>query len=45
MTLVKRPSLARQRERLGVEPKVSLDDGVRLVCRRVRERLAVGERL
>ncbi len=43
MTLVKRPALARQRELLGVEPKVSLAEGVRLVCRRVRERVAAGE--
>ena len=42
MTLVKRPSLDRQRELLGVEPIVSLEEGVRLVCSRVRERLSVG---
>ncbi len=45
MTPVKRPSLARQRDLLGVEPAVSLEDGVRLVCGRVRERLAAGEHL
>jgi nucleoside-diphosphate-sugar epimerase len=45
MTLVKRPSLERQRTLLGVEPAVSLDEGVTLVCRRVRERLALGESL
>jgi nucleoside-diphosphate-sugar epimerase len=45
MTLVKRPSLERQRTLLGIEPAVSLDAGIRLVCRRVRERLALGERL
>lgn len=39
MTLVKRPTLDRMRERLGVVPRVSLRDGVRLVCRRVQERL------
>jgi len=45
MTLVKRPSLERQRSLLGVEPRVSLDEGVRLVCDRVRERIALGEHL
>lgn len=39
MTLIKRPSLTRMRDLLGVVPTVSLDDGVRLVCRRVQERL------
>ncbi len=43
MTLVKRPSLARQQELLGVMPVVSLDDGVKRVCARVRERLLAGE--
>ena len=43
MTPVKRPLLDRQRELLGIVPKVSLDEGVRRVCRRVRERLAAGE--
>jgi nucleoside-diphosphate-sugar epimerase len=42
MTLVKRPSLDRMREKLGVVPRVSLKDGVRLVCRRVQERLKAG---
>src|SRR5439155_1730041 len=32
MTLVKNPSLERQRTILGVEPEVSLEDGVRRVC-------------
>jgi nucleoside-diphosphate-sugar epimerase len=41
MTLVKRPALERQRELLGVEPAVSLGEGVALVCRTIRERLAV----
>ena len=40
MTLVKRPKVDRQRELLGVVPKVSLQEGVRRVCARVRERLA-----
>lgn len=39
MTLTKRPSLDRQRVLLGVEPRVSLADGVALVCRTMRERL------
>lgn len=44
MTLKKRPSLDRMRDLLGVVPKVSLPDGVRLVTRRVQERLKSGER-
>lgn len=40
MTLVKRPLLERQHDLLGVDPRVSLEEGVRRVCRRVRERLA-----
>lgn len=43
MTAVKRPSLDRMRERLGVTPHVSLQEGVKLVCRRVQERLRAGE--
>ena len=39
MTLVKRPSLTRMHDLLGIVPTVSLNDGVRLVCRRVQERL------
>jgi hypothetical protein len=45
MTLVKRPTLDRQRDILGVVPSVSLAEGVKRVCRRVRERLAAGERV
>lgn len=45
MTLVKRPSLERQRVLLGVEPAVSLEQGVARVCGRVRERLAAGEQV
>ena len=45
MTLVKRPTLERQRRILGIEPKVSLDEGLDRVCRRVRERHARGERV
>ena len=40
MTLVKRPSLERQRAILGVEPEVTLEDGVRRVCETMRRRLA-----
>lgn len=43
MTLVKRPSLDRQRDFLGVVPEVSLQEGVRRVCARIRDRLAAGE--
>ena len=44
MTLHKRPTLDRMRDLLGVIPQVSLNDGVRLVCTRVVERLRAGER-
>lgn len=44
MTLVKRPTLDRMQALLGVTPRVSLDEGVRLVCARVQERLDAGER-
>jgi nucleoside-diphosphate-sugar epimerase len=40
MTLTKRPSLRLQREVLAVEPRVSLEGGVQLVCREIRKRLA-----
>lgn len=39
MTLSKRPTLERMREILGIEPRISLEEGVDRVCRRVRERL------
>jgi nucleoside-diphosphate-sugar epimerase len=45
MTLVKRPTLDRQRRVLGIEPLVSLEEGVRRVCRRVRERYQSGDRI
>jgi nucleoside-diphosphate-sugar epimerase len=32
MTLQKHPNLARQKELLGYEPRVSLEEGVKLVC-------------
>lgn len=38
MTLVKRPTLLKQRELLGVEPKVQLKEGVRRVCEMMRKR-------
>lgn len=41
MTLIKRPVLDRQRTILGVVPKVSLAEGVKLVCHRIKERLQV----
>lgn len=44
MTLIKRPTLDRQRDILGVVPSVSLAEGVGRVCARIRERLAAGER-
>lgn len=43
MTLVKRPVLDRQRTLLGVEPRVSLEEGIRRVCKRVPQRIAFGE--
>lgn len=44
MTLVKRPTLERMQTLLGVTPKVSVEEGVRLVCARVQERIRTGER-
>ena len=44
MTLVKRPTLERMQTLLGVTPRVPVQEGVRLVCERVRERLKTGER-
>jgi nucleoside-diphosphate-sugar epimerase len=41
MTPVKRPSLERQREVLGVQPKVALREGVERVTREIRRRLQV----
>ena len=43
MTLVKRPTLERQRRLLGFEPRVSLAEGVRRVCER-QARMAAAER-
>lgn len=44
MTLVKRPTLDRMARLLGVSPRVSVHEGVQLVCARVTERLRAGER-
>lgn len=40
MTLVKRPTLERQREILGVVPTVAIEEGVARVCQAVRTRLS-----
>jgi nucleoside-diphosphate-sugar epimerase len=39
MTLVKNPTLERQRTILGVTPKVGLEEGVDRLCSRIEERL------
>jgi nucleoside-diphosphate-sugar epimerase len=41
MTLVKRPSLERMRDLLGVVPKVDLDEGVRRVADVTKQRVAL----
>jgi nucleoside-diphosphate-sugar epimerase len=43
MTLVKKPMLNRQRDILGIVPQVSLSEGVKRVCKRIKDRLAAGE--
>jgi len=40
MTLIKRPTLDRQRDLLGVVPQVKLREGIKRVCDRVKQRLA-----
>lgn len=40
MTLEKKPTLDKQRDLLGVVPKVGLEEGVERVCRRTKERLS-----
>lgn len=40
MTLVKRPTLHRMQDVLGVTPSVSLEEGVSRVCTQIRKRLA-----
>ena len=44
MTLRKVPTLDRQRNVLGIVPRVSLEEGVERVCERIPERLAAGEK-
>lgn len=44
MTLIKRPMLDRQSRLLGVEPRVSLEEGVRRVTTRITERLYAREK-
>ena len=39
MTLIKRPLLEKQKEILGILPKVSLEEGIGLVCNRIRARI------
>jgi nucleoside-diphosphate-sugar epimerase len=39
MTLVKNPTLERQRTILGVTPKVGVEEGVDILCKRINERL------
>jgi nucleoside-diphosphate-sugar epimerase len=39
MTLIKKPSLDRMRNLLGIEPLISLEEGVKRVCKKVKERL------
>ncbi len=43
MTLIKRPTLDRQRDLLGVVPKVSLREGIGLVCRNITRRMGLKE--
>ena len=43
MTLGKRPTLERQKHILDVVPQVSLEEGVKRVCKRIPERIASGE--
>lgn len=43
MTAVKKPTLDRMMVTLGVVPKVSLEEGVDRLCKRIKERIADGE--
>lgn len=43
MTLKKNPTLDRQRDILGVVPEINLEEGVKILCKRVKERLADSE--
>ena len=38
MTLIKRPTLQKQKELLGIETKVQLEEGVKRVCAMIRNR-------
>jgi nucleoside-diphosphate-sugar epimerase len=40
MTLIKQPVLKRQEKILGIKPEVSLAEGVKKVCDRIRERIS-----
>lgn len=42
MTLIKNPTLTRQKKILKIVPKVSLEEGVARLCNRIRKRLAKG---
>jgi nucleoside-diphosphate-sugar epimerase len=44
MTPVKRPTLERMMKTLGVTPKVSVEEGVDRLCKRIVERIKDGER-
>lgn len=44
MTAIKRPTLDRMMKTLGVIPKVNVRDGVDLLCARIKQRIADGER-
>ena len=39
MTLLKNPRLERQRNLLGIEPEVSLAEGIKMVCQSIKRRL------
>ena len=42
MTLEKKPNLDRQKNTLNAEPKVKLEEGVKLICDRMRELVKLG---
>jgi nucleoside-diphosphate-sugar epimerase len=44
MTAVKRPTLDRMTKMLGVTPKVSIQEGVDRLCKRIQERIRDGGR-
>jgi nucleoside-diphosphate-sugar epimerase len=43
MTAVKKPTLDRMMKTLGVVPKVTLEEGLDRLCKRIKERIADGE--